>query len=115
MDLGLADKVAVITGAGKGIGLAAVKALRDEGARVVAGSRTIDNLDGLDGVTPVEVDLTEADAPAALVRRATEEFGRLDVLVNNVGATRLRVDGFLATSDDAFEWAMQVNFFGSST
>jgi NAD(P)-dependent dehydrogenase (short-subunit alcohol dehydrogenase family) len=111
MDLELADKVAVVTGANKGIGLAITEALVAEGARVVAGSRSTENLDGLDRVTAVAVDLQDADGPASLVRRATEEHGRLDVLVNNVGAVRIRVDGFLATSDEEFEWAFDMNFF----
>ena len=45
------------------------------------------------------------------MRRALDEHGRVDVLVNNVGAVRLRLDGFLGTSDDEFEWALQINFF----
>ena len=53
MDLELADKIAVVTGANRGIGLAVTKALVDEGAYVVAGSRSTDNLDGLDRVTSV--------------------------------------------------------------
>jgi NAD(P)-dependent dehydrogenase (short-subunit alcohol dehydrogenase family) len=43
----------------------------------------------------VAVDLSEAAAPAALIGRAIDEHGRLDVLVNNVGAVRLRLSGFL--------------------
>ena len=46
-----------------------------------------------------------------LVREAVDEHGRLDVLVNNVGAVRIRVDGFLATSDEEFGWALRMNFF----
>jgi NAD(P)-dependent dehydrogenase (short-subunit alcohol dehydrogenase family) len=111
MDLELADKVAVVTGANKGIGLAVTRALLAEGAYVVAGSRTTDNLDGLDRVTAVAVDLANADGPAQLVQRAVDEHGRLDVLVNNVGAVRIRTAGFLATSDEEFEWALQMNFF----
>jgi NAD(P)-dependent dehydrogenase (short-subunit alcohol dehydrogenase family) len=111
MDLELTDKVAVVTGAGKGIGLAVTKALVGEGAHVVAGSRTIDSLDGLDHVTPVALDLAAPDGPAELVRRATGDHGRVDVLVNNVGAVRMRLEGFLGTSDADFEWAMQMNFF----
>ncbi|HEY4461546.1 MAG TPA: oxidoreductase [Streptosporangiaceae bacterium] len=111
MDLNLGGKVAVVTGAGKGIGMAATRALAQEGAHVIAGSRTTGSLEGLDGVTPVAVDLTAPDGAARLIRRATDDHGRLDVLVNNVGAVRLRLDGFFGTSDEEFAWAMEMNFF----
>jgi NAD(P)-dependent dehydrogenase (short-subunit alcohol dehydrogenase family) len=111
MDLNLAGKVAVVTGAGKGIGMATTRALADEGAQVVAGSLTTDTLDGLKGVTPIAVDLTAPDGPAQLIRHATEQHGRIDVLVNNVGAVRMRTGGFFGTSDEDFAWAMQMNFF----
>jgi NAD(P)-dependent dehydrogenase (short-subunit alcohol dehydrogenase family) len=111
MDLHLTDKVAVVTGANKGIGLAITKALVAEGAYVVAGSLSTENLDPLDRVTAVPVNLLAEDGPALLIQKAVDEHGRLDVLVNNVGAVRIRVDGFLATSDDEFEWALQMNFF----
>jgi NAD(P)-dependent dehydrogenase (short-subunit alcohol dehydrogenase family) len=111
MDLQLTDKVAVVTGAGKGIGLAVAQTLATEGARVVAASRTTDTLDSIDGVTAVAMDLAGPDAPRALVARAVDEFGRVDVLVNNVGAVRMRLEGFLGTSDDEFQWALDMNFF----
>jgi len=111
VDLELTDKVAVVTGAGKGIGLAVTGALAEEGAHVVAASRSTGSLEGLDRVTAVALDLGAPDAPAELIRRTIDEHGRVDVLVNNVGAVRLRLDGFLGTSDDEFEWAMQMNFF----
>src|SRR5579864_3795989 len=110
MDLQLSDKIAVVTGANKGIGLAITQVLIAEGASVVAGSLSTENLDTLDGVTAVPVDLLTADGPAILVQKAIDEHGRLDVLVNNVGAVRIRVDGFLATSDEEFEWALKMNF-----
>jgi NAD(P)-dependent dehydrogenase (short-subunit alcohol dehydrogenase family) len=111
MDLELDGKVAVVTGASKGIGLAVARELAAEGARVVAGARTVDPLRGLDGVVAVEVDLAQPDGPGRLVAEAVERHGRVDVLVNNVGAVRIRVDGFLGTSDDEFDWALQLNFF----
>src|SRR5437763_4810989 len=111
MALRLTDKVAAVTGANKGIGLAITKALVAEGASVVAGSLSTENLDGLDSVTAVSVNLLAADGPALLVQKAIEAHGRLDVLVNNVGAVRIRVDGFLATGDEEFDWALQMNFF----
>jgi NAD(P)-dependent dehydrogenase (short-subunit alcohol dehydrogenase family) len=113
MDLELTGKVAVVTGASKGIGLAITRALAAEGARVVAGARTIESLAGIPGVVPVAVDLVSPQGPALLVERAIAEHGRLDVLVNNVGGVRLRLQGFLGTSDAEFEWAMQMNFFAA--
>jgi NAD(P)-dependent dehydrogenase (short-subunit alcohol dehydrogenase family) len=111
MDLELTGKVAVVTGANKGIGLAITEALVSEGANVVAGSLSTENLAGRAQVTPVAVDLTSDDGPGLLVQKAIDEFGRIDVLVNNVGAVRIRVDGFLATGEEEFEWALRMNFF----
>ena len=113
MDLGLTDKIAVVTGASKGIGLAITRAFVAEGARVVAGARNIDGLSGIDRVTAVSGDLTSKEGPAALVKRALDDHGRVDVLVNNVGAVRLRMEGFFGTSDEEFEWSMQTNFFSA--
>jgi NAD(P)-dependent dehydrogenase (short-subunit alcohol dehydrogenase family) len=111
VDLQLTGKVAVVTGASKGIGLATVRTLAGEGALVVAGARGTDSLVGIDGVTSVAVDLAATDGPARLIDHAVEQHGRVDILVNNVGAVRIRLDGFLGTSDEEFEWAMQMNFF----
>jgi NAD(P)-dependent dehydrogenase (short-subunit alcohol dehydrogenase family) len=113
MDLELSGKVAVVTGASKGIGLAITRALVDEGALVVAGARSTASLEGIEGVTAVPVDLAGTDGPALLIAQALDAHGRLDVLVNNVGAVRIRSEGFLGTSDEEFEWAMQLNFFSA--
>jgi NAD(P)-dependent dehydrogenase (short-subunit alcohol dehydrogenase family) len=113
LDLDLADKVAVVTGASKGIGLAATRALVAEGAHVVAGARRPESLDSLERVTTVAVDLAAPDGPALLIERAIRQHGRVDVLVNNVGAVRLRLEGFLGTSDEEFAWAMEMNFFSA--
>jgi NAD(P)-dependent dehydrogenase (short-subunit alcohol dehydrogenase family) len=113
MDLELAGKVAVVTGASKGIGLAVARALASEGASVVAGARTVESLDGLDRVSGFAVDLGRPGGPEALVAHALERHGRVDVLVNNVGRVHLRLDGFLATTDADFEASLQINFFAA--
>ncbi len=113
MDLQLTDKVAVVTGAGKGIGRAVTETLAAEGAIVVAGSRSVESLTGLERVTPVAVDLAQPDGPARLVARAVEDFGRVDVLVNNVGGVHPRLDGFLSLSDEDFEASLQLNFYSA--
>ncbi len=113
MDLELKGKVAAVTGASKGIGLAVTRTLAAEGMHVVAGARTVDSLQGIDGVEGLAVDLVEASGPARLVERALERHGRLDVLVNNLGGVKIRLDGFLATSDEEFARAMELNFFAA--
>jgi NAD(P)-dependent dehydrogenase (short-subunit alcohol dehydrogenase family) len=113
MDLELSGKVAVVTGASKGIGPAVTRALASEGAEVVAGARTIDSLLDMEGVSALEVDLVQRGGSERLVGNAVERHGRIDVLVNNVGGVRLRLDGFLRTSDADFEGSMQLNFFAA--
>jgi NAD(P)-dependent dehydrogenase (short-subunit alcohol dehydrogenase family) len=113
VDLELSDTVAVVTGASKGIGLAVAQELAAEGARVVAGARHLDSLAHIEGVTPVAVDLATPTGPEELVAHAVDEFGRVDVLVNNVGAVHVRLDGFLSLSDADFEESLQVNFFAA--
>jgi len=98
MDLDLKGKVAIVTGASKGIGLAVTQALAAEGAIVVAGARDVGGELGVlaeaGAVHPVSVDLSRADTPDQLVRKA-RELGGLDILVNNVGVVALRLGGFL--------------------
>src|SRR3954449_4357498 len=113
MDLELTDKVAVVTGASKGIGLAVARELAAEGAIVVAGARTVRALEGIDRVTPVAVDLAAADGPARLIAEAIALHGRVDVLVNNVGAVHPRLKGFLNVSDEDFAASLQLNFFAA--
>src|SRR4051794_25937160 len=113
MELNLENKVVVVTGASKGIGLAISRAFVAEGARVVAGARTVDTLHGIERLTPVAIDLASRTGPTQLIERALQEHGRVDVLANNVGGVRIRLGGFLGTSDEEFEWAMQMNFFAA--
>lgn len=113
MDLELSGKIAVVTGASKGIGLAVVRELAAEGAFVVAGARSVEPLASLDRVTAVAVDLGDPDGPRRLVEHAVHRHGQIDVLVNNVGAVHVRVDGFLSLSDADFEASLQLNFFAA--
>ncbi|MBO4252834.1 SDR family NAD(P)-dependent oxidoreductase [Streptomyces griseorubiginosus] len=117
-DAGVAGATVVVTGAGRGIGLAVVEAFLAAGSRVVAGSR--ERTEALDALvkqgaelTVVEVDLATPDGPAALVAEAVAVHGGVDVLVNNVGAVRPRIDGFLAVTDEDWEWTFTVNLMAA--
>lgn len=116
MDLGLRDKVAVVTGASKGIGLAITRALADEGARVIAGAReeTAELAALVDSgqVQQVKVDLSTATGPVDLVAAAAE-YGRLDILVNNVGAVSPRVTGFLGVTDEQWLASIALNLMAA--
>jgi NAD(P)-dependent dehydrogenase (short-subunit alcohol dehydrogenase family) len=105
MDLGLAGTVAIVTGAGRGIGLAVTRTLVAEGALVLAASRSVTSdlaaLAEAGGVTAVAADLTDPSIADALVARAGE-LGTVSILVNNVGGVRPRTGGFASISDD--EW-----------
>ncbi len=110
MQLDLEGKVAVVTGASRGIGLAVTQVLTAEGVHVVAGARTTsDELDSLvraGSVDFVSADLGSPSAPGELVAAALAR-GRVDILVNNVGAARPRLDGFLSITDE--DWAASLN------
>jgi len=106
MDLGLEGVVAIVTGAGRGIGLAVTRTLVAEGARVVAASRTItpalsELAENGDSVRVVAADLTDSAVADRLVAHASE-LGALRVLVNNVGGVRPRTGGFSSVTDE--EW-----------
>jgi NAD(P)-dependent dehydrogenase (short-subunit alcohol dehydrogenase family) len=112
MDLQLNGKVAVVTGASRGIGRAIVDALVDGGATVVAGARTFDDdIRRRHGVDAVEVDLATADGPTTLVARA-EERGGVDVLVNNVGQFQARRD-FASIADEDWDEILTMNLMSA--
>jgi 3-oxoacyl-[acyl-carrier protein] reductase len=111
MDLGLRDKVAIVTGSSRGLGLASARALAAEGCRVTLCGRTEATLHaaasavsslagGADRVLAVQADMARADGVQRVIDRAVEHFGGIDVLVNNVGLGR--GGGLLETSDA--EW-----------
>jgi 2-dehydro-3-deoxy-D-gluconate 5-dehydrogenase len=90
MDLGLRDKVAVVTGASRGLGRAAAEMLAAEGMYVLGAARSTDALATLEQAHPDRIAVTACDMRdtaqvAALAATARERFGRLDVVVNNAG------------------------------
>ena len=78
-------QVALVTGASSGIGRAAAQALAEAGFHVVGTSRNATKAAPLDGVTFFDLDVTSDESVAALTSRVIDEFGRIDVLVNNAG------------------------------
>ncbi len=112
---GLPGAVAVVTGAGRGIGAASATALAEAGANVVISARTAEQLAEVAGriealgrqAVVVPADLSDVDAVAALAHTAVERFGRLDVVVNNVGGTLPNT--FLTTTPDFLEDAFHFN------
>jgi NAD(P)-dependent dehydrogenase (short-subunit alcohol dehydrogenase family) len=110
MQLELQGKVAVVTGASHGIGLAVTTALAAEGAHVVAGSRDgseeLEALVASGAAESVVVDLSTASGPADLAAVALAR-GAIDILINNVGGAHPRVGGFLSITDE--DWASTMN------
>ncbi|AGB38512.1 SDR family NAD(P)-dependent oxidoreductase [Natronococcus occultus] len=104
---GVDGDVAIVTGASSGIGAAIAKGFADDGVDVVICSREQENVDPVaeeiaasdrpGSALPVECDVTDREAVDALVEATVEEFGGLDVLVNNAGAS------FMANFDDISE------------
>lgn len=104
MDLQLTDKVAIVTGASKGIGRAIATMLLAEGMHVAIVARSRDLLAGLaepygDRCLALPADLSETTAPDSVIDVVTSRFSRLDLLVNNAGATK-RGDFFTLTDRD---------------
>jgi 3-oxoacyl-[acyl-carrier protein] reductase len=108
MDLGITGKVAVVSGASRGIGFAVAQALAAEGARVVMAARTAEVLAqavsaiGADGGTAVGVpaDMTTPDGVEQVVTAARDAFGAVDIVVSNVDGPKSME--FATTSDDQF-------------
>lgn len=99
MELGLKDKVAVITGSGRGLGRAMALAFAEAGAHIVAVARTQEQLEETAALVRergrrclvAPADITDSAQVNAAVERAAAEFGRLDILINNAGG---RTPGF---------------------
>jgi 7-alpha-hydroxysteroid dehydrogenase len=111
----LTDRVAIVTGAGRGIGAGIAKAFAEAGADVVIGSRTESQLQEVAAevaamgrkAAVVAGDLGSRDAMATLVDTAMSEFGRIDIVVNNAGGSM--PGPFLATTEKSFDEALHWN------
>lgn len=120
MDLGLKDKVAVITGGSEGIGRAAAQSLGREGARVVICARRLDVLQraadeiaestGAE-IVAVQADVTNVQDIERVVNTAVERFQRLDILVNNAGLSQAHP--FESVTDEAWQADLELKLFGA--
>jgi NAD(P)-dependent dehydrogenase (short-subunit alcohol dehydrogenase family) len=114
----LAGKVALITGAGSGIGQASARLFAEEGASVVAADIDLEaarvtagQISDSGGQAVAEaVDVTSPDETAGLVRRAVQQLGRIDILFNNAGIAG--VGDLLETEPELFDRVMTVNVRG---
>jgi 7-alpha-hydroxysteroid dehydrogenase len=111
----LDGRVAIVTGAGKGIGRGIAVGFAEAGADVVCGARTADDIDGVAAdisalgrqALAVPTDVMQTRSLEHLVDATVEHFGRVDVLVNNAGGTMPRAA--MATSERFFETALRFN------
>ncbi len=115
MDLGLVGSVALVTGGSRGLGRGIAQALAAEGCRLVIAARgkdalyaTARELEALGcEVLPVVCDLTAREASSELAKQSLERFGRVDILINNVGTNRRKP--FFETSDEDWQDLLNVN------
>jgi NAD(P)-dependent dehydrogenase (short-subunit alcohol dehydrogenase family) len=116
VDINLTDKIAVVTGASKGIGLAISQTLAAAGAHVIAGARhnsaELEELETAGSATFIAADLSTAEGPRALIAAAAERGG-IDILVNNTGGVTPRFDGLQSVSDDDWLASLSVNFLSA--
>jgi 3-oxoacyl-[acyl-carrier protein] reductase len=111
----LADRVALVTGAGRGIGRATALRLAADGAQVVVNDldagpadETVALVESAGGEAIAQVaDTTDLDAARALVQAAVDRFGKLDIVVNNAGTTRDRI--FHNLDEELFDFVLDAN------
>ncbi|MFC1982795.1 SDR family NAD(P)-dependent oxidoreductase [Chloroflexota bacterium] len=112
----LTDRVAIVTGAGKGIGKSIAIGFAEAGADVVVAARTITDIEATAAdiralgrkALVVATDARNSDQVANMVQRTMNEFGRIDILVNNVGSPLGLVGPLLDTNDDDWDRVFDV-------
>lgn len=119
MDLELRDKSVIITGGGSNIGRAITLGFAQEGAKITIGDIDTDQANavadqarkaGAAAVEVVSCDVTDLEQVKSMFKKATDTFGALDVLVNNVGWDDLKF--FTQTTPDLWQKIIQINFVG---
>src|SRR5512139_3046844 len=116
MDLLLSNQVAIVTGASRGIGRAIAQTLSAEGMKIVLVARSQPDLETVAASLPTEslvqaVDLRKPESVGQVVAETVRRFGRIDLLVNNAGATK-RGD-FLSLTDEEWKDGFDLKFFGA--
>jgi 2-hydroxycyclohexanecarboxyl-CoA dehydrogenase len=113
--MGLNDKIAIVTGAGQGIGRAIAEKLAAEGATVVVTDlverSAIETAEGLRGAVALGVDVTDRRGVQAMADQVARLFGRIDVLVNNAGWDK--ASPFVDSEPDDWDRAIAVNLYGA--
>ena len=120
MDLGLKNKIAIITGSSRGLGFASAKALVSEGCRVCLCARGLTQLNDATGklrsvagaadrVISVSADLSDSAGVATVVEQTVEAFGGLDILVNSVG--QAGGGDVVETTDDEWQDALDQTLY----
>ena len=112
MNFELENKVAIVTGASRGLGLAAARSLAAEGCKILAAARSVEDLQKFalelpDSIRACPCDMTDIDAVRTLPARAVEEFGRLDIVVNNAGIAPAGL--FLDQDDRVWDEVFAIN------
>jgi 2-hydroxycyclohexanecarboxyl-CoA dehydrogenase len=111
---GLEDKIAIVTGAGQGIGQAIARKLAAEGATVVVTdldeASAIQTADALPGAVAIRADVSDHQAVQAMADRVVQQFGRVDVLVNNAGWDK--ASPFVDSDPADWDRAIAINLYG---
>ena len=118
MDLGLTNKVALISGGSRGIGKGIAAALLQEGCRIVICARNNEQLQNAvkelkpsataaEGILPVQGDITRSGDVQRIIKSVIAEFGRIDILINNAGGNRRKL--FEQTTDTDWQEILDLN------